>query len=96
VDDLRLRATSARIRVRMSGRAADGGGLVMARSAVTVGPPGDTAQYRGRVTALGGTSVRALVGDARGHALRLSLSLQLNGPRVAGTVVAAPPRRGAG
>jgi DMSO/TMAO reductase YedYZ heme-binding membrane subunit len=94
VVDLRLRTTGARIRVRMSGRPADGGGLVMSRSAVTVGPPGDAAHYRGRVTALGATSVRATVGDRRGGTLRLALALQLDGPQVGGTVVASPARGG--
>ena len=94
VVDLRLRAPGARIRVRMSGRGANGGGLVMSRSAVTVGPPGDVARYRGRVTELGGTSVRATVGDGRGSTLRLALMLQLNGPRVGGTVAASPARGG--
>ena len=91
--DLRLRAAGARIRVRMSGQPADGGGLVMSRSAVTVGPPGDAAHYRGRVTALGGTSVRATVGDGRGGTLRLALALQLDGPQVGGTVVATAGTR---
>jgi hypothetical protein len=92
--DLRLRTAGARIRVRMSGRPAEGGGLVMSRSAVTVGPPGDAAHYRGRVTALGGTSVRATVGDGSGSTLRLALALQLDGPRVGGTAVASAARGG--
>jgi DMSO/TMAO reductase YedYZ heme-binding membrane subunit len=97
VVDLRLHTAAARIRVRMSGRAATGGGLVMSRSAVTLGPPGDVARYRGRVTALGGTSVQATVGDGRGATLRLALALQLAGPRVGGTVVAsALPGGGSG
>ena len=94
VVDLRLRTTGARIRVRMSGRAANGGGLVMSRSAVSVGPPGDAAHYRGRVTALGGTSVRATVGDGHGSTLRLALALQLGGAQIGGTVVATPARGG--
>ncbi len=92
VVELALRAGPADIHVRMSGRPADGGGLVMARSAVTVGSPGDPTRYRGRVTGLGGTSVRAVVGARDGRALRLALTLRLQGADVSGLAQALPAR----
>ncbi|MEP6954571.1 MAG: hypothetical protein ABI950_10980 [Solirubrobacteraceae bacterium] len=84
VVDLRLRVGAVRIRVRMSGRSAAGGGLVMSRSAVTLGPRGDAGRYRGRVTVLGGSALRAVVGAPAARPLDVRLDLQLAGRHVTG------------
>jgi hypothetical protein len=80
----------------MGGDALPGGGLAMRESAVSLGPPGDAARYRGRVTQLAGTLVRADVGAASGSVLRVALDLRLSGTRVSGTVRAVPVTGGNG
>jgi hypothetical protein len=90
VVDLRMHTRRAAIRVRLGGVPTEGGGLEMARSAVYVGPDGDRARYRGRVTQLAGTLVRADVGAPDGRALRLTLDLRLLGGVVTGRARARP------
>jgi methionine sulfoxide reductase heme-binding subunit len=93
VVDLRMRFTSgpsAVLRVRLGGQALADGGLVMKRSAVTFGPPDQTARYRGRVSALRNTTIRALVGSSRGRAVDLTMQLSLQGDTVSGALHGTP------
>jgi methionine sulfoxide reductase heme-binding subunit len=93
VVDLRMRFTSgpsAVLRVRLGGQALADGGLVMKRSAVTFGPPSQTTRYRGRVSALRNTTIRALVGSSRGRAVDLTMQLSLQGDSVSGALRGTP------
>ena len=93
VVDLRMQLTGSvpgRLRVRVAGRPADGGGVFMDRSAVTLGPPSSPRQLQGRITALDGTTIEALVGSSDGRAERLHMELALGGQTVSGTISAHP------
>lgn len=78
--------------ITLRGRPLDNGGLHMTSSDVTLGPSSDPQQYRGSVTALDGTKIRAEVQDGSGHRLTLAAQLQLSqdGGSVSGTVTATP------
>jgi methionine sulfoxide reductase heme-binding subunit len=92
VVDLRMRLRNGpggALRIRLGGRALPGGGLAMSRSAVSFGPSG-ADRYTGRIEALLGTTLRALVGTSRGSAVDLRLKLFLNGDRVSGSLRGAP------
>ena len=99
VVDLRLRLREGPggvLTIRLGGDTLPDGGLQMNRSAVTLRTVTGGGDYRGRVEALSGTDLRALVGSADGHALRLSVSLALGGPTVTGQLQGRPvPARGA-
>jgi len=89
--ELRLRGRpDGVLRIRLGGSALPGGGLSMRRSAVTLGPPGHPQQYQGRVQLLQDNFLRAEVGSADGRAVRLSVSLSVNGGSVDGTVSGRP------
>jgi sulfoxide reductase heme-binding subunit YedZ len=93
VVDLRMHLTGgppARLRVRLAGQPAGGGGVIMDRSAVTLGPPASPGQLQGRISALDGSTIEALVGSADGRAERLHLQLALAGRAVRGTISGHP------
>jgi len=95
VVDLRMRlknGLAGTLRIRLGGTALAGGGLEMNRSAVTFGPTG-SARYRGRIDALQGTELRALVGSPQGRAMDLRVKLFLNGDNVSGSLRGAPVGR---
>jgi hypothetical protein len=99
VVDLRMRLTgtpSGRLRVRIAGEPAAGGGVVMRRSAVTLGPPSATGALQGRISALDGSSVEALLRSAAGHAVRLRMDLTLSDDAVRGTVSGTPVKESSG
>jgi Ferric reductase like transmembrane component len=82
-------AASGRIDVRLVGLPVPGGGVTMQSSAVTLGPAPQPALYRGRIAALAGTRMVAVVRSADGRAERLILSLvPRDGGGVGGTVSA--------
>jgi hypothetical protein len=62
----------------------------MRRSAVTLGPPSSAAALQGRISALDGSSVEALLRSATGRALRLDIELSLSDDAVRGTVTGSP------
>jgi DMSO/TMAO reductase YedYZ heme-binding membrane subunit len=93
VVDLSMRSTSGPsgvLRIRLGGQATGDGGLLMSRSAVSFGPPSASGRYRGRVSALNGSVLRALVGTSAGRAMDLHVSLALNGGDVTGALRATP------
>jgi DMSO/TMAO reductase YedYZ heme-binding membrane subunit len=93
VVDLRMRLTGAVrgvLRVRVAGDPAQGGGVLMRRSAVSLGSPSAPGEYRGRIVALRGSSLQAVVGASSGPALRLRVDLALSGADARGTVAAVP------
>lgn len=98
--DLRLRLTGGAagvLRVRIAGDADPGGGVVMRRSAVTLGPPSAPGRLRGRIDALQGTSLEALVRSAAGRTVRLRVQLTLlSGDAVDGTISGAPVAEASG
>ena len=69
------------LRIRIAGRAAPGGGVTMTRSAVTLGPRRDPGEWQGRIDALSGSSLEALVGSGGGAAVRLRVDLNLGAAR---------------
>jgi sulfoxide reductase heme-binding subunit YedZ len=97
VVDLRMHLTGGppgSLRVRLAGQPARGGGVVMDRSAVTLGPPSAPGQLQGRISALNGSTLEALVGSADGRAERLHLQLALSGRAVQGTISGHPVSAG--
>ncbi len=93
VVDLRLRLRDGPggvLSIRLGGDTLPDGGLHMTRSAVSLRSADGSSQYRGRVVALSGTNLRALVGSADGRALRLSVSLALGGQVVGGQLHSSP------
>jgi len=97
VVDLRMRLTgrvAGVVRVRIAGSPAAGGGVVMRRSAVTLGERGRPGEFQGRVDALDDTSLEALVGSPGGRAVRLRLDLTLTDTTVSGTAFGRPVNRG--
>jgi hypothetical protein len=93
VVDLKLRLNGSpdgTLRIRLGGPPLAGGGLRMDRSAVTLGPPGSPGEYEGKVDFLQDTVLRAKVGSAAGRALRLDVSLSIDGDTVQGTVNGRP------
>jgi sulfoxide reductase heme-binding subunit YedZ len=93
--DLRLRLSGGPagvLRIRIAGRPAAGGGVIMRRSAVTLGSVRNPGQWQGRIDALDGTSLEALVGSAAGAAVRLRVDLTLGKEDVSGTITGRPER----
>lgn len=78
------------LRIRLAGAALPGGGLQLRRSAVTLGPPARPGEYQGRVQALQGSRVLALVGSPDHHAVRLAVDLALGDATVTGRVRGTP------
>jgi hypothetical protein len=70
------------------------GGVAMTRSAVSFGPAGAPRQYSGSLTALNGTSMRAVVsGNSSGRnqrTLTLNVALTVNGSTVTGSLSVSP------
>jgi DMSO/TMAO reductase YedYZ heme-binding membrane subunit len=92
VVDMRLRLTGGPggvLRVRLAGPPS-GGGVVLNRSAVTLGPASAPGRLQGRIDALRGSALEALVGSADGRAERLHLDLALSSRTVRGTVSGSP------
>jgi hypothetical protein len=81
---------SGHLHVELQGPADAGGGVEMASSAVTLGPPTQPALYKGQITQLRGTSLRATVTDAANRMLTLRVALQIDpsSTHVTGTVQA--------
>jgi hypothetical protein len=99
VVDLRMRLTgggAGMLRVRIAGEPAGGGGVYMRRSAVTLGPRSDPRALQGRIDALDGTSLQALVGTRAGRAMRLHMDLRLSEDGVEGTVSGTPETESSG
>lgn len=92
--DLRTRLTGGPrgvLRLRIAGEPASGGGVIMERSAVTLGPPSAPGRLQGRIDALQGTSLEALVRSPAGRTVRLDVQLRLqSGDAVGGTVSGTP------
>jgi hypothetical protein len=89
--DLRLSGdVPGRLRLRIAGDPAADGGVVMRRSAVTLGPPGRPGQLQGRIVSLQGSTLEALVGSSDGRAERLRVDLQLGDTGASGTVSGSP------
>ncbi len=99
VVDLRMRLTGGVggvLRVRVAGRPAPGGGVIMSRSAVSLGPRSAPGALQGRIEALDGSSLQALVGSDGGDAVRLRVDLTLGESSVRGTVSGRPIAEGSG
>jgi hypothetical protein len=82
---------SGQLQIVLTGEPADGGGVQLTGSQVTLGPTTAPSQYRGQVTQLnGGTLVAGLV-DTSGNRLTATVRLQLDpaGQAVSGTVEVA-------
>jgi methionine sulfoxide reductase heme-binding subunit len=74
--------------VRITGQPLGGGGVAMTQSAVSLGPPGQSRLYTGRVVALQGARMVATVSNSAGTSiqLRINLSIDQAGGTVTGTV----------
>jgi hypothetical protein len=92
VVDLRLRLSGGAhgvLRIRLAGQP-DNGGVIMSRSSVTLGPSSSPGRLQGRINALQGTSLGALVGAPDGRAMRLRVDLNLQGSSATGTITGRP------
>lgn len=76
------------LHVRLSGPAAQDGGVQMTGSTVTLGSRSNPTQYRGRIVTLSGTRIAAVVSDSSRARLRLDINLQIDTSigRATGTV----------
>jgi hypothetical protein len=93
VVDLRLRLTDGPdgdLRLSLAGPPASGGGVILNRSAVTLGPHSAPGLLQGRIDALNGSTLDALVGSSDGRAERLHIDLSLSGRDVRGTISGHP------
>ena len=93
VVDLRLRLSGGPggvLRIRLAGRQDPGGGVLMSRSAVTLGPASAPGRLQGRIDSLDGSSLEALVGGPDGRAMRLQVDLALDGSSASGTISGRP------
>jgi sulfoxide reductase heme-binding subunit YedZ len=82
---------SGRLAIVLTGQPAEGGGVELTASQVTLGPPGAPSEYRGPVTRLQGSTVVASLSSAAGSTVTATMVLQLDGPdgTVTGTVEVA-------
>jgi hypothetical protein len=81
--------------IRIDGQPLNDGGVEMTSSAVTLGTAAKPTMYRGRVTALAGTSIQARVSSTRGSLVLLArLQIDPSSGRVTGTLTAQPLERG--
>ncbi len=80
------------LRIRIAGQPLGGGGVQMTSSRVTLGPASSPDQYRGKVTALRGSDVQAVVSDGSGSTLTLVAQIQIDPGtgNVMGTLSASP------
>jgi sulfoxide reductase heme-binding subunit YedZ len=93
--DITLSAGAERLSaldIRLIGQPLPGGGIQMQTSEVTLGTGADPTVYRGKVVALDGSNVAALVRDSRGRSLRLAARLALDPAtgNATGTLSAGP------
>ena len=86
--------TSVRLRIVISGPAV-AGGVEMASSQLSLGPPAAPARYAGRLVSLDGTAMQAIVTGA-GQRLALTIDLAQSGSAVTGTLAAAQAASGDG
>ncbi len=84
------------LRLRIDGRPLGGGGVAMTASRVTLGSRSDPTRYRGRVTALDGSSIQAALRDSAGTTLTLVARVQIQpgSGAAAGTVDVQPSTGG--
>jgi Ferric reductase like transmembrane component len=64
--------------VRLLGEPLEGGGVTMTQSAVALGPPVQPSLFGGRVVALQGSRLEALVSNAAGQSVRLAIDLSID------------------
>jgi sulfoxide reductase heme-binding subunit YedZ len=93
--DITLSAGAQRLSaldIRLIGPPLPGGGIQMQTSEVTLGTGADPTAYRGKVVALNGSNIAALVRDSRGRSLRLVARLVLDPStgNATGTLSAGP------
>jgi hypothetical protein len=93
--DITLSAGAQRLSaldIRLIGPPLPGGGIQMQTSEVTLGTGADPTAYRGKVVALDGSNIAALVRDSRGRSLRLVARLVLDPStgNATGTLSAGP------
>lgn len=89
VVDLRLQLTDGAdgvLRVRIAGEPAGDGGVLMHRSAVTLGPRSAPGELQGRIVSLHDSTLEALVGSSAGRAMRLHIELAISPGSAQGTV----------
>jgi len=85
--------TAGSLHMHLSGRVIPRGGVTLDASRVTLGPPSAPALYRGRIVALAGRHVAALVRGPSGWPLRLHMVLAIDAARrVDGTLSAGVAR----
>lgn len=84
--------TTARLRIVVSGPAV-AGGVRMTASQVSLGPPTAPGRYTGRLVALDGTVMQAIV-SGNGQRLALTIDLVQSASTVTGTLTAAPASAG--
>lgn len=69
---------SGALRVVLSGRAVDGGGVEMTSSKATLGPLSNPSLYQGQITTLDGSSLQLQLQNPAGQTVTVALDLQIN------------------
>jgi methionine sulfoxide reductase heme-binding subunit len=99
--DLRLtmsRGASGSFAIRIEGQPVGDGGVAMSRSTVSLGPPGQSHLYGGRIVALRGSRMVAVASSSDGGSVRLDVNVSIDQATgsVSGTVRAQPGAGGGG
>jgi Ferric reductase like transmembrane component len=76
------------VRLVISGPPAEGDGVQMTSSRISLGPASSPTAYSGQITGLNGAHIRGSVTSATGSALRLDIRLDTEGGHVTGTMTA--------
>ena len=84
-------AVPGKLEIQIQGQPLAAGGVSMANSEVTIGPPGQPLLYRGRLTSLQGGHLLATVSDQSDSAqLDVQVSVDQSSQQLTGTVRAQP------
>ena len=80
--------TSGVLDIVLDGTPSDGGGVSLSGSQVSYGTPSQPKQYTGQLTALNGSVLQIDTKDKSGQPVALTVTLNINGTKVTGHVVA--------
>jgi sulfoxide reductase heme-binding subunit YedZ len=93
VDGTLSNGADGHLKVAITGTPVTGGGVRMTSGTVTVGPPDAPTAYTGKVSALSGNQIDAVVTSAAGDSLSLTIAVTIDGSTASGTVSAEKASR---
>lgn len=80
--------TNGRLDIVLDGTPSDGGGVSLSGSQVSYGTPSQPKQYTGQLSGLNGSVLQIDTKDTNGQPVALTVTLNINGAKVTGQVVA--------